>query len=187
MPGMKLVGMNTPHSTSAIAINAPDTSSIVLCAASRGESPSSSIKRSIFSTTTIASSTTIPIASTMPNSERLLRLKPKPASTARLPISDTGIAMIGINAARQLCRNSSTTKATRISASTSVCSTASIEAEMYSVGLYGIEYFSPGGKLFEARSISSLTACAVLSAFDPGSCVMPIAVIGLPFSRALIV
>ncbi len=139
MPGMKLVGMNTPHSTSAIAISAPETSSIVLCAASSGDSPSSSISRSIFSTTTIASSTTIPIASTMPNSDRLLSEKPNAASTARLPSSDTGIAMIGMIAARQLCRNSSTTSATRISASTSVCSTASIDAEIYSVGLYGTE------------------------------------------------
>ena len=138
MPGIKLVGRNTPHSTSAIAISAPDTSSIVLCAASKGDSPSSSISRSTFSTTTIASSTTMPIASTMPNSDRLLRLNPNAARQARLPISETGMAMIGMIAARHLCRKTSTTSATRISASNRVCSTASIDAETYSVVLYGM-------------------------------------------------
>ncbi len=36
---MKAVGMNTAHSTSAMAISALETSSIVLCAASRGVIP----------------------------------------------------------------------------------------------------------------------------------------------------
>ena len=36
---MKAVGRNTALSTSAIAISAPPTSSIVLCAASRGDRP----------------------------------------------------------------------------------------------------------------------------------------------------
>ncbi len=128
MPGMKAVGMNTPHSTKAIAISAPETSSIVLCAASSGLSPSSSIRRSTFSTTTIASSTTMPIASTMPNSESEFSEKPKAASTAIAPASAIGMAMIGMIAARQLCRNSRTTMATRMIASTSVSCTAAIDA-----------------------------------------------------------
>ena len=43
----------------------------------------------------------------------------------------------------------------------------------------------PAGKLFDARSISTCTASAVVSAFDPGSWVIAIAVIGLPLSAAL--
>ena len=61
--------------------------------------------RSTFSTTTIASSTTMPIASTRPNSERLLSEKPSAAMTAKVPISETGIATIGMIAVRQDCRN----------------------------------------------------------------------------------
>ncbi len=80
----------------------------------------------------------MPIASTMPNKDRLLIEKPKAASTANEPISDTGIATIGISAARQLCRNSSTTSDTSSNASNSVRCTSSIEAWIYSVGLYGI-------------------------------------------------
>ncbi len=77
----------------------------------------------------------MPIASTRPNSDRLLRLKPNAASVAKVPTSETGIATIGMIAARQLCRNRSTTSATRSTASNRVCFTASMEAAMYSVGL----------------------------------------------------
>ena len=55
----------------------------------------------MFSTTTMASSTTMPIASTRPNRERLFSEKPKAAITAQDPIRETGMATIGITAARQ--------------------------------------------------------------------------------------
>jgi hypothetical protein len=58
--------MNTAHSTSAIATIGPLTSRIARTVASCGVSPSA-ILRSTFSTTTMASSTTMPIASTSPN------------------------------------------------------------------------------------------------------------------------
>ena len=53
----------------------PVISFIALMVASRTGSPFSS-QRSMFSSTTIASSTTMPMASTRPNSVRLFRLKP---------------------------------------------------------------------------------------------------------------
>ena len=68
---MNIEGTNTAHSTSAMAISAEPTSSMLFFAASRGASPAA-ILRSTFSTTTMASSTTMPIASTSPNSDRLL-------------------------------------------------------------------------------------------------------------------
>jgi len=79
----------------------------------------------------------MPIASTMPNSDRLLSEKPKADSAAKQPMIETGMATIGTTAARQLCRKSSTTSATSRIASNSVRSTAEIDFEMYSVGLYG--------------------------------------------------
>ena len=60
--------------------------------------------RSTFSTTTIASSTTMPIASTRPNSESMLSEKPNAAIAANVPISETGIAISGIRLARQFCK-----------------------------------------------------------------------------------
>ena len=134
IPGMKAAGMNTAESTNAMAISAPPTSSIVRCAASFGLMPSRKL-RSTFSTTTIASSTTMPIASTSPNSERLLSEKPKAASTAKVPISDTGIATIGMIEARQVCRNRMTTMTTRMTASKIVFCTSWTDSAMNSVGL----------------------------------------------------
>ena len=71
MPPRKAQGTNTAQSTRATAITGPVTSSIALRAASRGGRPCSS-QRSTFSTTTMASSTTMPMARTRPNSDRLL-------------------------------------------------------------------------------------------------------------------
>ena len=53
------------------------------------------------STTTIASSTTRPIASTRPNSDRVLIEKPSNGKTANVPTSETGTASSGIKVARQ--------------------------------------------------------------------------------------
>ena len=131
---MKAVGRNTAISTSEMAISAPPTSSMVLCAAALGDMPWVRY-RSTFSTTTIASSTTMPIASTRPNSDSVLKEMPTADITANEPISDTGIAIRGMIAARQVCRKRITTITTSSSASNSVSITASTEAWMNSVGL----------------------------------------------------
>ena len=132
MPAMKLHGTNTAQSTSATPITGPVTSSIALNDASRGDSPCS-IQRSTFSTTTMASSTTMPIDSTRPKSERLLRLKPSPAMNAKVPTMATGTATRGMSVARQFCRKRSTTSATRMIASRSVLSTSAFDSSMKGV------------------------------------------------------
>ncbi len=71
----------------------------------------------MFSKTTMASSTTMPMASTNPKSEMLLRLKPMTAMTPKVPIKETGTSIMGRIMARQSWRNRSTTMATRITAS----------------------------------------------------------------------
>lgn len=68
---MNASGTNTATSVSAIAMIGPLTSCIALYVACRAVIPFSML-RSTFSTTTIASSTTIPIASTIPNSDSAL-------------------------------------------------------------------------------------------------------------------
>ena len=109
-----------------------ETSSIALMVAARGFMPCS-MWCSTDSTTTIASSTTIPIASTRPNSVRLFMLKPIAAMTAKVPMIATGTAIRGITADRQFCKNSRTTMATRITASRSVLKTSEIDSRMYGV------------------------------------------------------
>ena len=109
------------------------TSSIERCAAARGVRPSS-MPRSMFSTTTMASSTTMPTASTSPNKVSVLSEKPNSCSAPSVPTIDTGTAMIGIRAARQRCRKSSTTSTTSAVASSSVCVTAVIDSRTNTVG-----------------------------------------------------
>ena len=104
-----------------------DTSSIALRVASIGDSPSS-MCRSTFSTTTIASSTTMPIARTRPKSDSVLSEKPKASITANVPMIDTGTATSGMIDARQVCRKTSTTITTRRMAMNSVSITAAIDS-----------------------------------------------------------
>ncbi len=66
-PLKNAIGMKTAVSTSAMPTSAPVIWSIDLRVASRGERPSSAMTRSTFSMTTMASSTSKPMASTMPN------------------------------------------------------------------------------------------------------------------------
>ena len=116
IPSRKAVGTKTAQSTRAIDSSAPPTSSMVAVAA-RCTEVSVRRWRSTFSTTTMASSTTMPTASTRPNSVSTFRVKPKAIITPKVPISETGMARIGMVAARQFCRNSSTTSTTRNTAS----------------------------------------------------------------------
>ncbi len=100
MPPRKAAGRNTEERIRAMATTGPDTSFIAWIVAARGVIPSS-MWCSTASTTTIASSTTRPIASTRPNSERALIENPSSGNIAKVPISDTGTAISGISVARQ--------------------------------------------------------------------------------------
>src|SRR5471032_76320 len=74
-PGMNAIGTNTDRRTSEIAITGAVICAIAFLVATEGErSGSSAITRSTFSTTTIASSTTMPIASTSASSDTVLAL-----------------------------------------------------------------------------------------------------------------
>jgi hypothetical protein len=133
MPPRKAVGTKTAQSTSAIETSAPPTSVMVSSAASRGALPPARWC-STFSTTTIASSTTMPTASTSPNSVRLLIEKPSALNAAKVPTSETGMARIGITAARQRCRNRMTTSTTSRTASSIVVISSDTLSAMKPVG-----------------------------------------------------
>ena len=128
MPGRKATGTNTAISTAEVAMIGPTTSFIAATAASTGDKPRSSW-RSTFSTTTVASSTTSPIASTMPSMVTMLSEKPIASMAASVKTSETGIAVAGMIVVRQLCRNRNTTPITSASASASVTITSCIEAD----------------------------------------------------------
>ncbi|MCY1427601.1 hypothetical protein D9M71_434560 [compost metagenome] len=90
------MGSSTADSTRAIPTSAPWICSIERLVASLGGKPSSDITRSTFSTTTMASSTRIPMARTMPNRVSTLTEKPSESITAKVPISATGTTRVGI-------------------------------------------------------------------------------------------
>ena len=145
-PGMKAIGTNTAASTRPMPTSAPVIWSIDLRVASSGDRPSSLIRRSTFSTTTIASSTRRPIASTIANMVSMLMEKPSAASTPRVPSSTTGTAIVGIRVARKFCRNRYITRNTSSTASASVSRTPRIEARTNGVVSNGTTYSRPGGK-----------------------------------------
>ncbi len=126
-PGMKPTGTNTDSSTSEMAITGPVICRIAFLVASFGDrSGSSAITRSTFSTTTMASSTTMPMPSTSASSDTVLAENPAASRTANVPIRLTGMATMGMIVARILPRNRNTTRITSAKAMARVFSTSVI-------------------------------------------------------------
>ena len=167
MPPMNATGTKTAERTSAIATTGPETSSIALRVAAFGSIPCSMWCMTA-STTTIASSTTMPIARTSPRSERTLTEKPRIGKTAKVAISETGTVRSGINVARQFCRKMKTTMITRRIASKRVWTISLIPSEIASVVSRDIVHFRSFGKVGSIAFIVFSTASRTASAFDPG-------------------
>src|SRR5580698_8397724 len=145
VPGKKLTGTNTEIKTSEVAITALVTSRIAMLVASCASATPSSICRCTFSMTTIASSTTSPVASVIPNSVSELMENPNILMNANVPISDTGIVTAGMIVARQSCRKKKITRMTIATASANVFSTSLIESETTVVVSTAMIPCNPGG------------------------------------------
>ena len=115
-PGVNARGANTAARVSVIATTANEISRAPLRAALKGVRPSS-MCRKMFSSTTMESSTTRPMASTSDSSVRVLTLKPARAMSENTPIKLTGIVISGMIEARSVRRNKNTTRATSATAS----------------------------------------------------------------------
>ena len=111
------MGTNTADSVTPIPTSAGVISCMDWRVASLGDLPVSCITRSTFSTTTMASSTSRPIASTMANMVRVLIEYPATDSTPKVPSSTTGTAIAGISVARKFCRKMNITITTSTMAS----------------------------------------------------------------------
>ena len=125
-PLKNAIGPKTAASTSPMPIKALVISSMDLAVASRGESPSSDMMRSTFSTTTMASSTSRPIASTIANMVSMLIENPNSPRTAKVPRMTTGTASVGISVARRFPRKRYITRNTSRTASNRVLTTSLI-------------------------------------------------------------
>src|SRR5215470_8730365 len=104
VPGNKATGTNTDTSTSEVATTAPATSFIATKAALCGSVMPSVMCRSTFSMTTMASSTTRPVASVIPKSVKVLMENPNALTKMNVPTSETGIVIAGMKVLRQSCR-----------------------------------------------------------------------------------
>ena len=129
MPGKNDTGPNTANSTSVVETIGPVTCFMALIVASGAGRPSSSITRVTFSTTTMASSTTRPMASTTANIEIVLSENPNNNRNMNTPISETGMVMAGMRVARRLSRKTNTTSSTMMPVMTRVWVISSIEAD----------------------------------------------------------
>ena len=130
----------------------------------------SSISRSTFSTTTIASSTTRPIASTSPNSVSVLIEKPSALITAKVPISETGHRdrrdQRGAEALEEHEDDEEDEQHRLDERREHLVHRLRDEARRCRSA---IAYVDAGGKRCESRSISARTAVATSSAFALGS------------------
>ena len=125
--------MNTEHITSTTATSELAISSIERIVASFGCRWCCAMLRSTFSTTTIASSTTMPMASTRPKSVRRLIEKPSASMPVNVAIKATTMATVQMIVVRKLCRNRYTTSTTSTIASNNVLITSLIEARTKSL------------------------------------------------------
>ncbi len=125
--------------------------------------------RSTFSTTTMASSTTMPMARMRPRRVSMLSEKPKMSMAPKVPMSEMGTAMTGMSVARQFWSERNTTRITSRRASKKVRYTWWIDSEIYVVMSKGMANDSPSGSVVSISASSFLTSLATSRALAPGS------------------
>ena len=161
--------MNTANKTSTTPTIGPTISPIALVTASRAVYFPVSIYRDEFSTTTIASSTTMAIASINPNNVKVFTENPSAPITASVPINETGMVRQGMITARKFWRNRKITRTTNAVVSRKVTNTSSMEAFMTSVVSSVTLYSTPCGRVAAISSIFARTALDTSSELEPGN------------------
>src|SRR5262252_1950282 len=99
----------------------------------------------MFSITTMASSTTKPVATVRAMRDRLSMEYPSRYMTPNVPISETGTATLGMTVDRTFLRNRNTTRMTRAMEIMSVISTSRTDARMVRVASIATERWIGGG------------------------------------------
>ena len=138
-------------------------------AASFAERPSRRMSDCVFSTTTIASSTSEPMTRMSPNIVRTLTVKPAAPRNANDPMSEIGIASAGTNVARQSWRKRYVIATTRRSATRSVFSVSRRKTRVNAVVSSASTPSTPAGMRPIHFSTSALTLLAVETAFASGA------------------
>ena len=128
-PPMKSTGMNTATREMVIETIVKPISREPRREAATTDSPFS-MWRTMFSSITIASSTTKPTESVRASSVTLLMLKPKKYITAKVPMMAMGIAMLGMIVAESARRKRKITSTTKMIARTKVNFTSWTESRI---------------------------------------------------------
>ena len=101
---MKLTGMNTAMNTKVVAIRAMEMPPMASTLALYADLYPSSNFACTASTTTMESSTTVPMTSTSAKRVIMLRLKPASMRKANVPTSETMMETVGMMVERKLWR-----------------------------------------------------------------------------------
>ena len=139
--------------------------------------------RLTFSITTMASSTTRPVASVMPKRVRVLIENPMSLTKKKVPTRETGIVTAGIRVLRQSWRNRNMVRTTKTMAMRSVSTTSQMDSLTTVVVSKAIPYRSPGGKRFDRRSSSARTCRSTSMELAWESCITPTPMASWPPKR----
>ena len=175
-------GTKTAASVAVVVTTAKNTCWVPKTAAARAPIPSDR-RRTMFSKTTMASSTTMPVARTSARSIRMLIENPASQTAAKVPIKATGSAMAGIKVARRSIRKAKITAMTmrvdRISVSTTSsnapCTKTASSEVTFSV--------TSGGNRGCTSATTARTACEIDSVFDCAARMMPRPIPVSPLAR----
>jgi len=110
---MKETGTKITTRLNVVAMTASPISAVAARAAAKGRICFSSTNRKMFSSTTMASSMTIPTINTSASMVTLLRVNPSAFIRPKAEITEVGMATAAMIIARQLRMNSSTTRQAR--------------------------------------------------------------------------
>ncbi len=141
--------------------------------------------RTMFSSTMMASSTTMPMARLRPSSVKVLSVKPKKYRTMKVPMIEVGIARMTFSVAVQLPRNSQHTNAVASADSTSAILNSSTDSSMKLVESKLTSIFMPSGSCLATSAMRALTPCATATVFEPRCLRMPMPTARSPLAREM--
>ena len=184
VPGKKAIGINTATSTAVVAMTAKKTRRVPITAATLDGSPAAR-RRCTLSSTTMASSTISPVASTSAKRVRMLMEKPRSQQAAIVPSNEMGIAMAGINVSRIEPEKSLMVAITTSTAMPSVNST-SFTAPRIKTALSEMidSVSSPESALI--LSIAVLTPSEISMVLEPACLTIPMPTTRSPFKRTML-
>ena len=160
--------MKTASSTTVVAMMGELTRRIASRVASRGSIPCSRLTLTA-STTTMASSTTNPMAKTNARSDMILMENPSRGNMAKVPTIETGMATSGMMVERQSCRKRKMMAMTSTRAIMRVRKMSLIPALMLRVESTMVWIVTPSGKRSSICEMRAFTREPTSTALLPGS------------------